>query len=59
MVKGYQRGQQSFSLWREGEIIRKGWLGAERLEVAIAPAPAATPAPAPLPTSPPTGAGRP
>ena len=45
MVKGYQRGQQSFSLWREDEIARKGWLGAERLEVAVPPAPAA-PAPA-------------
>jgi hypothetical protein len=42
MVKGYQRGQQSFSLWREDEIVRKGWLGAERLEVEVAPAPPAT-----------------
>jgi hypothetical protein len=56
MVKGYQRGQQSFSLWREGEIVRKGWLGAERLEVTVAPAPAAAPA---RPAPPPAGAGTP
>jgi hypothetical protein len=57
MVKGYQRGQQSFSLWREGEIVRKGWLGAERLEVAIAPAPA--PAGTLPAVRPPGGSGRP
>jgi hypothetical protein len=56
MVKGYQRGQQSFSLWREGEIVRKGWLGAERLEVTVAPAPAAAPATS---APPPAGAGQP
>jgi hypothetical protein len=39
MVKGWQRGQQSFSLWREGEIVQKGWLGAERLELAVPPGP--------------------
>ncbi len=58
MVKAYQRGQQSFSLWREGEIVRKGWLGAERLEVAIAPAPA-TPAAPPAPSPAQPGAARP
>jgi len=37
MLKVWQRGQQSFGLWREGEVVQKGWLGAERLDLDVAP----------------------
>jgi hypothetical protein len=37
MLKAWTRGQASFGLWREGEVVQKGWLGAERLEVVVPP----------------------
>jgi hypothetical protein len=37
MLRTWTRGQASFGLWREGEVVQKGWLGAERLEVAVPP----------------------
>jgi hypothetical protein len=46
MVKGYPRGQPGFALWRGGEVVRKGHLGAERYELPLA-APAARVADAP------------
>jgi hypothetical protein len=43
MLKGWTRGLPSWALWREGEVVSRGLLGADRLEVAVqSPASAAT-----------------
>jgi len=35
MVRAYTRGLPSFAVWREGEVASKGFLGADRLDLAV------------------------
>ncbi len=40
MLRAWQRGLPSWAVWKEGEVASRGYLGAERLTVPIAPPPA-------------------
>ncbi|MGA8893464.1 MAG: C45 family autoproteolytic acyltransferase/hydrolase, partial [Anaeromyxobacteraceae bacterium] len=35
MLRAWQRGLPSWAVWKEGEVAEKGYLGAERLDVAV------------------------
>ena len=35
MLRSWQRGLPSWAVWKEGEVAEKGYLGAERLDVAV------------------------
>jgi hypothetical protein len=59
MLKGWQRGAPSWAIWKEGEVVSKGYLGAGRLDVAVtveAAAPSADSAAPPATAAPPRAA---